>query len=205
MNERVNIDICELEENVGEKYMEWLNYFIENFPDIAFAHGYAAHLHKDQKYGDKPYMFHLMGVAANAIRISLEVLDPRDSRASNDMRAAIVAAFLHDSVEDGKVTPEDLGDELCDNLMEEDEAVLILQAVLILTKREHESYRNYITSLARRQSIIAKIVKLADLRFNKMQNLVEMANGKKHFKHMYEKYSFAEILVRQSLYSQEWI
>lgn len=199
--ERFDIDIPELDEIINKKYDELIDFYIEAYPDIAFAHDYARHLHKDQKYGDKPYMFHLRGVAAQALRVAIDVLDPNDPGASNDIRASIVAAFLHDAVEDEKVSLEELGDELFNNI-KEDEAEKILWAVDMLSRdKAKESYRNYIVKLTRIGNVISKIVKLADLRFNKMQNLREIKNGKKNFKHMYEKYSFAEHLVRQSLYT----
>jgi len=198
MRDEFDYSAVALDMSVNGAYSRWIEDFVLGCSDISYVYGLAEELHEDQEYGNRPYMYHLNGVAANALKICLDILDPGDSGTTSAMRQAIIVSFLHDSVEDGKISDFDLMYRLQGNFGSS--AKQIVDDVEMLTRKNGESYAGYIMKVCRNASIVAKIVKLADLRFNKMQNLFEMGNGKKHFKHMYDKYSFAEILVRRSVY-----
>lgn len=58
------------------------------------ARSFAVAAHGEQKYGDKPYVFHLDAVASLAAPYGEE---------------AVVVAYLHDAVEDTSATIQDIG------------------------------------------------------------------------------------------------
>lgn len=62
---------------------------------ISQAAIYASLMHKDQKYGQRPYTFHL--------KMVVDIV-----RANNGTHEQIAAAWLHDTVEDTTATREDI-------------------------------------------------------------------------------------------------
>jgi (p)ppGpp synthase/HD superfamily hydrolase len=95
--------------------------------------------HRTQKYGDKPYLTHLMGVA---------------SFAKNENE--IIVSLLHDILEDTKIKVSDLSDFPKN----------IVNTIVILTKSELESYSEYIQRIKDSKNILAINVKIADLKYN---------------------------------------
>jgi len=63
------------------------------------ARDFAIQAHGDQKYGTKPYVYHLDQVAAICCTIKFHY----------DSETLRTAAFLHDVLEDTKVTHAELG------------------------------------------------------------------------------------------------
>lgn len=106
----------------------------------AFDLALQAHKNQVDKCGE-PYFLHPMRIAAH-----FQELDDAD--------AAIVAA-LHDTVEDSWVTLEYLEDRF---------PSYIVDAVDALTRREGETYRQYIKRLCRND--IARRVKVEDIKDN---------------------------------------
>lgn len=70
-----------------------------NTDDIAKARDFAIKHHGDQKYGDKPYVYHLDEVASIVDKFTVEGFDGP---------YAMVTAYLHDIVEDTKVSIDDV-------------------------------------------------------------------------------------------------
>jgi len=100
------------------------------------AFNFAESKHKGQKYGSRPYMFHVLGVAEGV---------PKEAK---------TVALLHDVLED---TPTTL-DEFFFVTPEE------RLAILAITRLKDEDYFDYIKRV--KANRLASIVKLADLRFN---------------------------------------
>lgn len=81
---------------------------------ISNARDYALNAHAEQKYGDKPYAYHLDQVAA----LAEQYWPPRDAaikptvsfgdKHSINYAEIIAAAYLHDTIEDTTVTHKDL-------------------------------------------------------------------------------------------------
>lgn len=125
---------------------------IELTPEVileAKAKRFAAEKHIKQRYGDKPYVYHLQQVVDNVkLRMNGNPL----------LSTYVAAAWLHDTIEDTGVTYEDLEKEF---------GVAIAYAVLQLTKYSTQSYESYIQGCI--NCAIAREVKICDT----MANLVE--------------------------------
>ena len=90
----------------------------------------------------------------------------------------VMAALLHDTIEDTYVTAE--------YLKEEGFPIMVVEMVQFVTKQPGENYFDFIMRLQETGHIGAKMVKLADLRHN-MSDLKEGA--------MKDKYRFAEYVL----------
>lgn len=191
-----------MEANIDERYSEWLDFIVENYERTHQAFNLACHLHKDQKYGSKPYVYHLKGVARNVLRLAPVVLADVPGNYEKMLLDAVCVAFLHDSMEDVVSTVAELRSMVNEGMTPGYEfGDEVIGPVVNLTRRDNETYSQYVIGrICKCGCSITKLVKLADLRFNKSENLKEIADGRKHFKHMYDKYSFAEHLVMQSIY-----
>lgn len=104
----------------------------------------AFEAHRGQKRQDgSDYIFHPL-----AVMIGLPQNAPIEAR---------IVAVLHDAVEDGKMTflaiQSNFGNE-------------IFNTVAILTRKDEESYRQYIKRIHKSENEIAKMVKIADLKHN---------------------------------------
>jgi len=136
---------------------------------IIEARKFVEKIHRDQSYGTKPYLYHLEGVASMV-----------------GLNAKIVA-LLHDSVEDGKTTLE---------IIEKKFGPEISSDINALTRRDEESYTEYIERVANSSNIVIE-VKTADLHFN-------LAHGAKNgkLKRRYENaldllYLWGKIAIRR--------
>jgi len=120
--------------------------------DILRAYNIACQLHAGQtdKAG-RPYIEHLTRVL---LRVQMDGGD----------RFQQIAALLHDSIEDEKTT----ADELL-ALGVPSEAVVLVQA---LTKREEQSYEDYLRGLIGRYRVVT--VKMADLDDNSDPERLEL-------------------------------
>lgn len=94
--------------------------------------------HGNQKYGNMPYIVHLMMVA----------------RHFNDPEKQAIA-LLHDILEDTDVTQEELYDLFDEN---------IARTVIVLTRKPMEEYMTYIRRI--KQDSLATEIKIADLEEN---------------------------------------
>lgn len=114
-----------------------------------------AHSTQTDKAGRRPYIEHVLRV--------IEAVDTEDQK---------LAAALHDVVEDTELTLEDLRAAGC--------PPKVLEAVDSLTRREGESYDDFIERVAR--DPLARVVKLADLADNSNEGrlaLLEPEDAKK--------------------------
>lgn len=110
---------------------------------------FASLAHLDQKYGREPYFVHLQAVAYMTIRLG-----------GDDVAEQV--AWLHDVVEDTHVT---------DFVMLENFSNKVCIAVQCLTKREGQSYEDYIKLV--RSNPIALLVKKADTLCNLIQSTLQ--------------------------------
>lgn len=120
---------------------------------------FAMEAHKDQKYGEHPYLYHLAQVdrlvTQTQGRNAIDIGDRMDN-----LRAI---AFLHDVVEDTDTTYE----ELYHAGFNDD----VVQAVSALTKVKSETYEEYIDGVLDNE--LATIVKLCDTSANLMNSIQE--------------------------------
>lgn len=126
---------------------EWKGYEIDKAKDLAMC------LHYGQKYGDKDYMHHITEVIKKTQQLSV-------SSQTNYARLSIVAA-LHDTIEDTTYTYE---------LCREDFGVIVADAVNAISKREGQSYEDYIKAV--KQDYYAHKVKIADTLCNLEASIV---------------------------------
>jgi len=71
--------------------------------EVIKARAISKEFHKNQNYGDKPYMFHIESVVNKVKQIT-------------DSKQAIILAYLHDVVEDTKFTYDDVKHNFDDNM-----------------------------------------------------------------------------------------
>jgi (p)ppGpp synthase/HD superfamily hydrolase len=107
------------------------------------AYELAADVHSGQIYGDLPYMYHVIGVTAAV---------------NKDGPLFQITALLHDVIEDSPVSLLTLEMRGYPDK--------VVQAVDLLTQRPEDTYSDYIARIAESDNVYAKVVKLADLRFN---------------------------------------
>jgi (p)ppGpp synthase/HD superfamily hydrolase len=111
---------------------------------IELAWHTAGRAHRGQKYGDHPYIIHIIDVTSRVLD------EPED---------VIIAAILHDAVEDGSLTFEEAHAEFGSR---------VAAALDALTRRNDyqmsETYAEYIDRLAKNPDAVT--VKLADLEAN---------------------------------------
>lgn len=110
------------------------------------AKRFALERHDDQKYGDKPYGYHLQGV--------VELVEVR-MKGDPLLSTYVAAAWLHDTLEDTTATYKDLMDEF---------GLCIAEVVLRLTKEKYEGYCDYMNKVL--GSAIAREIKICDTLFN---------------------------------------
>lgn len=102
------------------------------------ARRFAEEQHDGQMYGEEPYMTHVDAVAN-------QFDDPNIQR----------IAYLHDVVEDGKVSVDDIHDRFGEN---------VGHGVDAMTRRPDENYFDYISRVRKHPE--ARRVKIADLTHN---------------------------------------
>ena len=102
------------------------------------ARAFAEQAHEGQMYGEDPYMFHVDEVAN-------QFQDPLLQR----------IAYLHDVVEDGRVSVEDIHDRFGED---------VGHGVDAMTRRPDENYFDYIGRVGEHPE--ARQVKIADLTHN---------------------------------------
>jgi (p)ppGpp synthase/HD superfamily hydrolase len=110
---------------------------------ISAARALAKRAHSGQfrRDGTTPYFDHVHGVA-----LSVQPQKPE----------YIAAAYLHDVIEDTSLSSKDLSDAgFSDSIVE---------AVLLLTKFDHQPYEEYLKAI--KSNAIARAVKIADMKYN---------------------------------------
>lgn len=129
----------------------------------------AIEAHKDQKYGDKPYIYHLAQVDNLVTRVfrpkGLGHCEPYSKEPGDEMDCRRATAFLHDIIEDTDVTAEDL---LNAGILPK-----VVDAVVLMTKVKDDDYiyERYISDIS--QNELAREVKLCDTGANLMNSIME--------------------------------
>lgn len=126
------------------------------------AKAFAIEAHKDQKYGEYDYSFHLEGVVLNIV----------ERNRDNPMLQTLCAiGWLHDVVEDTDVTVQQLEREF---------GLCIALAVRDLSKTEGQDYKEYMLQCCK--GALAREVKICDTMFNLQQSFLNnRAKGMKKY------------------------
>jgi len=103
---------------------------------------FISEAHKGQKYGNMPYMFHPMEVAAEV---------------RNSSTNEYLAALLHDVIEDTEYTESDLRERYSDTVVD----------IVVLLTLKGPDYRENIQRIVDSGNVGAMKVKLADNRVNR--------------------------------------
>jgi (p)ppGpp synthase/HD superfamily hydrolase len=122
------------------------------------AREFAIRAHGDQKYGDKPYVYHLDAVA-NLVTEFGPVYQ--------------AAAYLHDILEDTKVTSDEIRKEFGDDITE---AVILLTDEPGRNRKERKAKTNQ--KLAATDNKVALVVKAADRLANMEESAKDPSSGK---------------------------
>lgn len=112
--------------------------------------------HANQKYGDKPYTYHLEGV----LEILLYLSNTYSSyyNFNTDLKHLSILALLHDLFEDTNIKeiPEDFNKIPCD----------VVSDLLLLTHEAQDSYEEYIDKMLLTGNKRVLWIKFSDLIFN---------------------------------------
>jgi (p)ppGpp synthase/HD superfamily hydrolase len=125
----------------------------------------AAHAGQKRKNTGEDYITHPLKVAEIAEQIFLEEFRPKFSDGADVIaRKIYIVGVLHDVIEDTDVSMETIFNAFPD--------IHIVQALAKLTRHEGQTYFDFINEIIQHGSIIAKIVKIADIQHN-MSDLKE--------------------------------
>lgn len=132
--------------------------------DIALELALVAH--KDQLYGKLPYIAHLVEVDRLVVQVYGNVKnasEPYSKEPGDEMDCLRATAYLHDIIEDTDTSFDELAQAgICEK---------ISIAVLFLTKKDDESYKDYIKGV--KSNNLALKVKLCDTSANLMNSIKE--------------------------------
>lgn len=127
----------------------------------------AIEAHKDQKYGDKPYIYHLAQVDNLVVQVykpkGLKSHEPYSKEPGDEIDCLRAVAFLHDILEDTDYTTLDLSEAgISDG---------VIEAVAAISKFPNMSYEEYIERV--KGNPLAHKVKLCDTSANLMNSILE--------------------------------
>lgn len=145
--------LAKLTEIIGKSYTE------EEIANVKKAYELAAKVHKGQKrLSGEPYIMHPLSVALILARLGMD-------------DASIIAAMLHDTVEDTELTNDEIKKEFGDTVAELVDGVTKIGRVPLQTKEEQqaENIRKMLIAMSRDIRVI--IIKLAD-RLHNMRTLM---------------------------------
>lgn len=127
------------------------------------AKAVAERIHRHQKYGEFPYIYHVEQVVW-VVRMAAEVLNLEGV----ELDKRVAAAYLHDTVEDTEGDVEELISYLWLNFPAD-----VVHSVLLLSKNYDggKDMEKYVQRIV--EDDIAFFVKLADNRVNHAQNVKE--------------------------------
>lgn len=162
---------------------------------IEFALGYATAAHGRQKYGDKPYMYHVQAVVTAAtVPPGSENLNFEHVLGGLWHTAATVAA-LHDVIEDTHITKEMIADVFGDEVAELTDLVT----------------NQYWQDGGKKTRVALKIMTLARVRTNPIAVFVKLCDrycntleGQKNDKYRKEMPAFTEMLYRPGEFDELW-
>lgn len=158
-------------------------------PKVAQALGFAIAKHGDQKYGDKPYQTHLLGVA----QIVHILGHPSESWVDDVM----CAALLHDSLEDTDTTEDEIRQLFGSS---------VLAIVKACTKTDDDlcrrcAFKKTVKSLHETEWAIP--VKLADRLANMQHSLATRSTHLNMYAREYPE--FKKLLWEEGVYTEFWI
>ena len=145
--------LTKLTEIIGKSYTE------EEIANVKKAYELAAKVHEGQKrLSGEPYIMHPLSVALILARLGMD-------------DASIIAAMLHDTVEDTDLTNDEIKKEFGDTVAELVDGVTKIGRVPLQTKEEQqaENIRKMLIAMSRDIRVI--IIKLAD-RLHNMRTLM---------------------------------
>lgn len=145
--------LVKLTEIIGKSYTE------EEIANVKKAYELAAKVHEGQKrLSGEPYIMHPLSVALILVRLGMD-------------DASIIAAMLHDTVEDTDLTNDEIKKEFGDTVAELVDGVTKIGRVPLQTKEEQqaENIRKMLIAMSRDIRVI--IIKLAD-RLHNMRTLM---------------------------------
>lgn len=145
--------LAKLTEIIGKSYTE------EEIANVKKAYELAAKVHEGQKrLSGEPYIMHPLSVALILARLGMD-------------DASIIAAMLHDTVEDTDLTNDEIKKEFGDTVAELVDGVTKIGRVPLQTKEEQqaENIRKMLIAMSRDIRVI--IIKLAD-RLHNMRTLM---------------------------------
>lgn len=145
--------LAKLIEIIGKSYTE------EEIANVKKAYELAAKVHEGQKrLSGEPYIMHPLSVALILARLGMD-------------DASIIAAMLHDTVEDTELTNDEIKKEFGDTVAELVDGVTKIGRVPLQTKEEQqaENIRKMLIAMSRDIRVI--IIKLAD-RLHNMRTLM---------------------------------
>ena len=145
--------MAKLTEIIGKSYTE------EEIANVKKAYELAAKVHEGQKrLSGEPYIMHPLSVALILARLGMD-------------DASIIAAMLHDTVEDTDLTNDEIKKEFGDTVAELVDGVTKIGRVPLQTKEEQqaENIRKMLIAMSRDIRVI--IIKLAD-RLHNMRTLM---------------------------------
>lgn len=126
----------------------------------------AMEAHKDQMYGDKPYICHLLDVDNFVTKMYANVKSSSEQYAKepeDEIDKLRAVAFLHDLLEDTDVTKEDLVSfGFCED---------VVYIVVCMTKIEGQPYHAYLDVVMSCE--LARKVKICDTAANLTQSLLD--------------------------------
>lgn len=141
-----------------------------------------AHFGQKRKDG-KDYITHPIAVAEIAERFFWKKFaDESDGRASELADKIYIVGVLHDVIEDTSVTLEEIAEHFSDHD--------ILRAIEFLTRKENQTYYDFIRDITVYGNFISNIVKISDIEHN-MSDLKEGS--------LKDKYRFAHEKIEKSL------
>jgi len=140
----------------------------------AFELAREAHRGQVDRAGD-PYILHPVYVANLAYRLTKD---------QADWENYVCAALLHDTVEDTKITLEDL---------EKSFPKEVTEAVRLLTRNPRQSYLDYVRSIRKSGNSVARMVKFCDLIHN--SNLSRLPKVTAGDRKRVEKYKKAKAIL----------
>ena len=126
------------------KESRWKDKMLKQDDDVVRAIKLAGEAHKNDLWGEYPYMVHLAITAHYA----------------QDYGVSPVPALLHDVIEDHPEFLERIEKEFPE----------WVEVLLLLSRRDDETYNEYITRLILSENVVALKIKLSDLKCNRGNN-----------------------------------
>ncbi len=152
------------------------------------AYDIASEAHKDQRrYSGEPYIMHPVAVARILFELGMD-------------HQSIIAAILHDTVEDTDITLEDLSEEFGEEVAQLVSGVTKLGKVPLATRKEQQAENVRKMLIAMSQDIRVIIIKLAD-RLHNMRTLEYMREQKQKEKSLETLEIYAPIAHRLGISS----